>query len=248
VSSLPALRAFVTEYSGQEQRLDVLVNNAGVMPDERTRTTEGVELMFATHVLAPWVLTNGPLPLLKAAAPSRVINVTSGGQYEQKAPASDFQSDATRYGPKKIYARTKREQVVLTRQWARRLEGTGVHVHAMHPGWADTKGVRQWLPVFRMLTRPFIRSPEEGADTIVWLASTPDAIQSSGLLWQDRRPRPSVYRLGAGPDDEAAASKLWDYVAGQASGRAWPGRKRADVSITTLIRRMTRTSGWRAAN
>jgi NAD(P)-dependent dehydrogenase (short-subunit alcohol dehydrogenase family) len=149
-----------------------------------------------------------------------VINVTSGGQYGQKAPATDIQSDHTRYGPKKLYARTKREQVVLTRQWAGRLEGTGVHVHAMHPGWADTKGVRQWLPVFRMLTGPFIRSPEEGADTIVWLGSTPAAIQSTGLLWQDRRPRPFVYRFGAGQDDAAAASRLWDYVAGLADGQA----------------------------
>jgi dehydrogenase/reductase SDR family member 12 len=203
VSSLPALRAFVAGFGRGEQRLDVLVNNAGV-----------------THVVAPWVLTGGLLPLLTAAAPSRVINVTSGGQYGQKVPAGDLQSDHTRYGPKKLYARTKREQVVLTRQWARRLDGTGVHVHAMHPGWADTKGVRQWLPVFRTLTRPFIRTPEQGADTIIWLGSAPEAIQSTGLLWQDRRPRPFIYRFGAGPDDDVAASGLWGYVAALADARA----------------------------
>lgn len=166
------------------------------------------------------VLIEGLLPLLKAASPSLVINVTSGGQYGQRIPVGDFQSDHTRYGPKMLYARTKREQVALTRQWARRLEGDGVHVHAMHPGWADTKGVRQWLPVFRALTRPFIRTPEQGADTIVWLGSAPEAIRSTGLLWQDRRPRPFVYRFGAGPDDDAAASGLWDYVAAVASGQA----------------------------
>jgi dehydrogenase/reductase SDR family protein 12 len=216
VSSLTALRAFITEFCAQEQRLDVLVNNAGVMPDERTHTADGNEAMFATHVLAPWVLTDGLLPLLKAAAPSRVINVTSGGQYDQKVPAGDPQSEHAKYGPKKVYARTKREQVVLTRQWARRLLSEGIYVHAMHPGWADTKGVREWMPVFRAATRPFIRTPEQGADTIVWLGSAPEAVQSTGQLWQDRRRRPVTYRIGAGPDDDATARQLWDYVAGLA--------------------------------
>ncbi len=216
ISSLAALRVFIERFGAQEERLDVLVNNAGVMPDERTRSADGVELTFATHVLAPWVLTEGLLPLLKAAAPSRVINVTSGGQYGQQVPLDDLESDRTDYGPKKFYARTKREQVVLTRELARRLEGDGVYVQAMHPGWADTKGVREWLPVFRAVTRPFIRTPEEGADTIVWLGSAPEAIQSAGQLWQDRRVRPFTYRLGAGPDDAAATGQLWDYVAGLA--------------------------------
>jgi dehydrogenase/reductase SDR family protein 12 len=212
LSSVAALKTFVQRFSQQEQRLDVLVNNAGLMPDQRSRTGDGVESMFAIHVLAPWVLTDGLLPLLKAAAPSRVINVTSGGQYGQKVPVSDLQSDHTSYGPKKVYARTKREQVVLTREWAGRLEDTGVHVHAMHPGWADTKGVREWMPVFRAVTAPFIRTPEQGADTIVWLGSAPEAIQSTGQLWHDRRVRPFTYRLGAGPDGDWAASELWDYV------------------------------------
>jgi NAD(P)-dependent dehydrogenase (short-subunit alcohol dehydrogenase family) len=190
------------------------------MPGERTRTADGIEAMFATHVLAPWMLTDGLLPLLKAAAPSRVINVTSGGQYGQQVPDGDPESEHTRYGPKKVYARTKREQVVLTREWARRLQGDGVFVHAMHPGWADTKGVQQWMPVFRAVTRPFIRTPEQGADTIVWLGSAPEAIQSTGWLWQDRRPRPFTYRIGAGPDDNATAARLWDHVAGLAASQA----------------------------
>jgi NAD(P)-dependent dehydrogenase (short-subunit alcohol dehydrogenase family) len=132
------------------------------MPGERTCTADGIEAMFATHVLAPWMLTDGLFPLLKAAAPSRVINVTSGGQYGVRIPAGDLQSEDTRYGPKKVYARTKREQVVLTREWARRLQPEGISVHAMHPGWADTKGVQQWMPMFRAVTRPFIRTPEQG--------------------------------------------------------------------------------------
>jgi len=191
----------------------VLVNNAGVMPGQRTRTVDGVELTFATHVLAPWILIEGLAPLLRNAAPSRVINVTSGGQYDQKIPGGDVESDRAKYGPKRIYARTKREELVLTEQWAQRLARTGVHVHAMHPGWADTAGVRNWMPAFRALTRPIIRTSEQGADTIVWLGGAPEAVETTGLFWHDRRPRPVTYLVGAGADDDATRRELWDHVA-----------------------------------
>jgi dehydrogenase/reductase SDR family protein 12 len=221
VSSLAALRAFAGWFGQHEERLDVLVNNAGVMPGERTRTVDGVELTFATHVLAPWILIDEPTPLLRNAAPSRVVNVTSGGQYDQKIPGGDIESDRAKYGPKRIYARTKREELVLTEQWAQRLAGTGVHVHAMHPGWADTAGVRNWMPLFRALTRPVIRTPEQGADTIVWLGGAPEGVETTGLFWHDRRPRPVTYLIGAGADDEMARRELWDHVA------ALAGRSRA---------------------
>ena len=206
-------RAFAYWFGQHEKRLDVLVNNAGVMPGQRTRTVDGVELTFATHVLAPWILIDELTPLLRNAAPSRVIDVTSGGQYDQKIPGGDIESDRAKYGPKRIYARTKREELVLTEQWAQRLAGTGVHVHAMHPGWADTAGVRNWMPLFRALTRPVIRTPEQGADTIVWLGGAPEAVETTGLFWHDRRPRPVTDLIGAGADDEAARRELWDHVA-----------------------------------
>ncbi|MEU8135550.1 SDR family NAD(P)-dependent oxidoreductase [Streptodolium elevatio] len=213
VGSLEELRSFTDRFLGAEEQLDVLVNNAGVMPDERTYSADGVELNFATHVLAPWVLTAALLPLLRAAAPSRVVNVTSGGQYAQRLPVGDPESANSAYSPKKFYARTKRAEVILTEEWAQRLAPHGVHVHAMHPGWADTKGVRTWMPVFRKVTRPVIRDAEQGADTIVWLGSAPDAVDTTGLLWQDRRPRPTTYLLGAGRDRPQARRELWDHVA-----------------------------------
>lgn len=213
VSSLAGLRAFVADFGQREQQLDVLVNNAGVMPGERILSEDGVELMFATHVLAPWVLTSGLLPLLRAAAPSRVINVTSGGQYGQRIPGGDLESSRTSYGPKKIYARTKREQVVLTQQQAAELAADGVHVHAMHPGWADTAGVQRAMPVFRAAIRLVIRTAEQGADTIVWLGAAPEGVQTTGLLWQDRRPRPATYWFGAGPDDPGTVRELRDHLA-----------------------------------
>ena len=126
----------------------MLVNNAGVMPPERTETADGVELTFATHVLGPHVLIERLSPLLKAAAPSRVINVSSGGMYSQRLDLDDLQSRHGTYRKNQVYARTKRAQVILTHEWARRLAPDGVVVQSMHPGWADTQGVRDSLPGF----------------------------------------------------------------------------------------------------
>jgi NAD(P)-dependent dehydrogenase (short-subunit alcohol dehydrogenase family) len=206
LSDLAAVRAFAEDFARREPRLDVLVNNAGVMPDERTLSPDGHELMFATHVLAPLALTTLLAPTL-----GRVINVGSGGMYGQSLPVGDWESEHTPYSPKLLYARTKREQVVITELMAERLRGRGVVVHAMHPGWVDTEGVRRWMPVFRKLTRTIIRTPDQGADTIVWLGGAPEAAERTGLFWHDRTPRPTHYRLGASPDSEAAREALWSY-------------------------------------
>jgi dehydrogenase/reductase SDR family protein 12 len=211
LSSLAEIRAFAGKFSAREPRLDVLVNNAGVMPDERTASADGHELMFATHVLAPLALSTLLAGLLAASAPSRVINVSSGGMYAESLPVGDWESEQVAYSPKRLYARTKREEMVITEITADRLAGHGVFVHAMHPGWVDTEGVARWMPVFRAVTRPIIRTPEEGADTIVWLGAAPEPLARTGLFWQDRRPRPTHYRLGASPDSEVDRDALWRY-------------------------------------
>jgi NAD(P)-dependent dehydrogenase (short-subunit alcohol dehydrogenase family) len=110
--------------------------------------------MDATHVLAPFALTSWLSDLLVDGAPTREINVTSGGMYAQGLPARDWQSEHTGYSPPRIYARTRREEVMITELWAERLRDRGVVVHATHPGWVDTAGVRDALPGFRSLTRP----------------------------------------------------------------------------------------------
>lgn len=211
VSSLEAIHAFAEEFAAREPGLDVLVNNAGVMPEERTFSPDGHELMFATHVLAPLALTTLLAGRLEASAPARVINVSSGGMYGEALPVGDWESERTSYGPKKLYARTKREEIVITELLAERLRGRGIFVHGMHPGWADTEGVQRWMPVFRAVTRPIIRSAEEGADTIVWLGAAPEPLRQAGLFWHDRRPRPTHYRLGASPDSDADRGALGRY-------------------------------------
>ncbi len=210
VSSLAGLRGLADELRAQP-RLDVLVNNAGVMPDQRRYSADGHELMFATHVLAPFALTGWLRDVLERSVPARVINVSSGGMYTQRLPADDLESEHAPYSPEKFYARTKREQVIITEQWARRLEGGGVVVHAMHPGWVDTPGVERALPAFRRVTRPILRTLDQGADTIVWLGGAAEPLESTGRFWQDRRPRPTHYFLGASDDSPADRQKLWDY-------------------------------------
>lgn len=215
ISSLVELRDFTERFAADEARLDVLVNNAGVMPDERRLSPDGHELTFATHVLAPFALTAWLADLLQRSAPARVINVSSGGMYNQALPDGDFESEGSDYGPKTFYARTKREEVVITELWAERLQASGVVVHAMHPGWADTTGVQNAMPVFRSLTRPIIRSAQDGADTIVWLGGAPEPLSCTGRFWHDRRVRPTHYLIGAGPSPDSQRQDLWDYCEAQ---------------------------------
>lgn len=173
--------------------IDVLVNNAGVLVNERTETSEGLELTFATNLLGHYILTEALIPKLIESAPSRIINVSSGGMYTQKIRPHDLETERIEYKGAETYARTKRGQVILTEVWADRLADSGVVVHAMHPGWADTPQVGETLPTFRKTVGRFLRTPEQGADTIVWLASAPEAALTTGRFWLDRQQRPTHY-------------------------------------------------------
>lgn len=171
-------------------RIDVLINNAGAMFGERTVTDEGFERTYATNLLSGFLLTELLIPKLIESAPARIINMSSGGMYSRRLEVDDLQNERD-YKPSDAYAHTKRAQVVLTEMWAERLEDSGVVVHAVHPGWADTEGVQSSLPLFRTLTRPFLRTPDQGADTMVWLSASEEPMRSSGRFWFDRRPRPT---------------------------------------------------------
>lgn len=187
LSDLCAVRETAEAIKASEPRLDVLIHNAGALLTERRETREGYESTFATMVLAPMLLTDRLLPLLRETG-GRIVFVTSGGMYAQRLHLDDLQMEREEYRGSIAYARAKRAQVALTRLWAEEL-WEDVTVHAMHPGWADTPGVEASLPRFRRLLGPLLRSPEEGADTIVWLAAAEEPSTTSGKLWLDRRPR-----------------------------------------------------------
>ena len=203
VSSLADVRAYAEGFEGP---LDVLVHNAGVMPAEREETAEGHERMLATHVLGPHLLTKLLRPRLRGG---RVIWVSSGGMYSQRLRADDLEYERGEYRPTAGYARTKRAQVVLSELWAQELRGDGTVSHAMHPGWADTPGIAGSLPGFRRLARPILRSHEQGADTVVWLAAAAEPGRTSGRFWHDRRERPTHY-AGRTREDAADRRALWE--------------------------------------
>jgi dehydrogenase/reductase SDR family member 12 len=191
LSHLHSIRRFVDGFTAQVPRLDVLINNAGVLTQERALSPDGIELTLATNVIGSFLLTNLLTPLIERSAPARIINVSSGGMYTQRITLGDLQSEHGRFDGPTVYARTKRAEVILTEMWAQRLADAGVVVHAMHPGWVDTAGVRSSLPRFYKATRPLLRTAAEGADTIVWLAAAEEPAESSGGFWHDRRRRPT---------------------------------------------------------
>ena len=192
----------------EEPVIHVLINNAGTLFPERGVTPEGIEQTLATNLLSHFLLTNLLIPRLVESAPTRIINVSSGGMYGQRLSISNLQNDEGEYKGPAAYARTKRAQVILTEMWAEQLAGHGVTVSSMHPGWADTPGVSQSLPSFYKLTKPILRSAEEGADTILWLAASAEAT-ATGKFWHDRRTWP-IHKTRRTREPPEARKQLWD--------------------------------------
>jgi dehydrogenase/reductase SDR family protein 12 len=172
-----------------DKAIDVLVNNAGALFNPYGETAEGLEQSFALLLLSPYRLGTGLKPLLCLAKNARVINVVSGGMYSQRLDVARLEASREGYSGSVAYAQAKRALMVVTEQWAKDWADDNIVVNAMHPGWAKTPGVESSLPTFHMLTRPILRSPEQGADTIVWLAAATEAGKTSGKLFLDREPR-----------------------------------------------------------
>ena len=192
LQSLADVRRFADDFATQHDSLDALAHNAGVYSEHRQETPEGHERTYGVHVLAPHLLNHALAPLLSRAPAPRVVVMSSGGMYAQRLTDDvEFRDDS--YSGTAAYARTKRMQVVLAHMWSHRLADARVAVHAMHPGWVDTPGVRTYLSTFRALTRPVIRTAEQGADTLVWLLATRRTTPWSGAFWHDRAPRPVHY-------------------------------------------------------
>ncbi len=208
LSSQSSVRALAEQLRETEPRIDVLIHNAGALLPKRQETEDGIETTFATMVLGPFLLTRELLPVLRATPDARVLWIASGGMYTQSLDVDTLQMGPEDYKGSVAYARAKRAQVTLAEEWARRLRDDGIAVHAMHPGWADTPGLETGLPGFRTVFGPILRTPDEGADTIVWLAAAEEPGRVTGRFWLDRRAR-STHKLvpsGATPSERA---RLW---------------------------------------
>lgn len=213
MGDLDAVRAAAAEVLRLHPRLDVLVHNAGALTADRRTSPSGMELTVASQVVGPFLLTSLLLPALTAAAPGRVITVSSGGMYASPLRVADLQMGADYRGSEQ-YARAKRAQVTLNEMWAQRVPYGEVVFHAMHPGWADTPGVRDSLPTFRRVVGPLLRTPMQGADTVVWLAADDtEPAHTSGGFWLDRRRR-SIHKLPttSRTDTPERRAELWRWV------------------------------------
>ncbi len=203
------IKAFAKRFQSMESRLDILINNAGVLLNKRQENSEGLEKTFATNTLGYFLMTNLMLPHLLKSEAARIINVSSGGMYPVAVQLDDPQYHTRPYNGVTAYAESKRAEVILNEIWAHDLENQNVIVSAMHPGWADTKGVQNSLPTFRKMTQAILRTPEQGADTIIWLATNPHLTkQDSGQFWFDRKPR-SIHRSLKTQHTREQAQKLW---------------------------------------
>lgn len=204
-------RQLAAAFRQRHTRLDILLNNAGAAFRERSDTADGLERTFAVNHVACYLLTRLLLDLLQDSAPTRVVVVSSEAHRQLKALDFDNLDGRRSWGMLgfKAYAQTKLANILFTRELARRLAGSGVTVNAMHPGVVNTGLFQKAGGVFglalRALAPLFMKTPAQGADTLVWLATSDEVAATSGAYFDNRRQRePSAAAL-----DDDAARRLW---------------------------------------
>uniref|UniRef100_A0A8C1ZSV7 Flj13639 n=1 Tax=Cyprinus carpio TaxID=7962 RepID=A0A8C1ZSV7_CYPCA len=177
---------FAESFKKKYKTLNVLINNAGCMMTKREENDEGLEKSFASNSLAVYILIKSLIPLLEKSPEPRVITVSSGGMLVQKLRTGNLQSQRGRYDGTMVYAQNKRQQMVMTEQFAK--AHPNIHFSVMHPGWVDTPTIANAMPDFHSSMKERLRTPEQGADTVVWLAVSEAAVKNpSGRFFQDRQ-------------------------------------------------------------
>jgi NAD(P)-dependent dehydrogenase (short-subunit alcohol dehydrogenase family) len=207
LSSQVSIRQAAGYIRGRYPNLHVLINNAGVIPPRREVTGDGLEMQFAVNHLAYFLLTNLLLPQLQASAPARIINVSSGAHTHATIDFDDLQAERN-YRPKSVYARTKLANILFTYELSRRLTGTSVTTNCLNPGVVATRMLADYMGVplaGPALARGFGASPEEGAETSVYLASSPELESVTGKYFDHKQPAVS----SRASHDEGVARRLW---------------------------------------
>ena len=208
LSSMAEARRVGAAIAGSEPRIDVLLNNAGAMFAERRLTTEGLELTFALNHMAYFVLTQALRERLVASASARIVSTASNAHQGASLDFNDLQS-AKGYSGFKVYGRSKLANILFTRELARRLAGTGVTANCLHPGFVATRfgdSAGGWTSRLIPLAKAFALSPEKGADTIVYLASSPEVDKETGEYFVKRK----ITAPSLAARDDAAAKRLWE--------------------------------------
>lgn len=204
LSLMAQVRRAAEEIGERFGRVDALVNNAAVYTPKRTETAEGIETQLAVNHLAPFLLTNLLLGSLKASAPARVVTMSSGAHHSGRIRWDDLQA-RHKYGGLRRYSDTKLMNVLFTTELARRMAGTGVTANAMHPGVVGTELLFGGFAPLRLFRR-FLRTPEQGAATAVWLASSPEVERVTGRYFKDEKEAPT----SSAARDAEAARRLWE--------------------------------------
>jgi NAD(P)-dependent dehydrogenase (short-subunit alcohol dehydrogenase family) len=208
LSSMAETRKVGAEIAAGEPHIDVLINNAGAIFSERRVTLEGLELTFALNHMAYFALTAALRDKLVASAPARIVSTSSAAHQGARLDFSDLQS-AKGYKMMRVYGRSKLANILFTRELAKRLAGTGVTTNCLHPGavatrFGDSSG--GWLARLLPVLKLFFISPEKGADTIVYLASSPEVADTTGAYFFERK----ITESSSAARDDAAAKRLWE--------------------------------------
>ena len=209
LSSRAEVRRLADEVKGRYPRLDVLINNAGAMFDPRRESVDGIEMTWALNHLAYFLLTDLLLDTLKAGAPSRIVSVASDAHRMVSGIDFDDIEGKKTYKPFRIYGQSKLANILFTRELARRLEGSGVTANCLHPGFVATNftsGEGWTFRLFQVMAKVFAITPEKGAESTVYLASSPEVEGVSGQYFAKcRTAKPTRAAL-----DDGAARRLWE--------------------------------------
>ncbi len=212
LSRIDDARDVARRFRDTHDRLDVLVNNAGAIFNTLQRSADGFEMTFALNHLAYFVLATELLDLLRKTPGARVVSTSSAAHQMGRLDLATFARREQGYSGWRAYGDSKLANILFTRELARRLDGQGV-AHCFHPGWVRTGFALNNGGVLASMVKAtsalFARSPEKGAETLVWLATSPEATRVNGGYFHDRK----VARTSAQAQDESLAARLWDFTA-----------------------------------
>lgn len=190
LSSQQEIRQVAQEIQSRYPRIDVLINNAGTVFPERQVSRDGIEMTFAVNHLAVFLLTNLLLETLKASAPARIVNVSSSRAQDRGLNLDDLQSEKT-YSKVRAYAKAKLAMLLFSYDLARRLAGTDVTVNCLHPGYVGTQQIDRGMPSYARalagIVKRMLSTPEQGAQTSLYLATSPDLAGVTGKYFDQRR-------------------------------------------------------------